>query len=77
MPGVCGLKVVERAKAYAAEHPNAPSLQVLDYAMQGNYNTHIAFECEGRSLGTTGSTGHHPLPACCITPLACTCRNPT
>lgn len=47
MPGVCGPKVVERAKAYAAEHPNAPSLQVLDYAMQGNYNTHIAFECEG------------------------------
>lgn len=47
MPGVCGLKVVERAKDYASAHPHTPSLEVLDYAMQGSLNTHIAFECEG------------------------------
>jgi hypothetical protein len=47
MPGVCGLNVVERAKAYAATHPHAPSLEVLDHAMQGSLNTHIAFEYEG------------------------------
>lgn len=44
MAGVCGLKVVERARQYASEHPHAPSLEVLDSAMRGFHNTHIGFE---------------------------------
>lgn len=76
MPGVCGLKVVERAKAYAAEHPHAPTLQVIDYAMQGNYNTHIAFEYDGPEPWDDWL--HPPSPfASLLHHAACTCLGMT
>jgi hypothetical protein len=44
-------EIVDRALALAKDHPNWPSLQVLDTAMEGHINTHPDFEVPPQADG--------------------------
>jgi len=46
MPGLPGNPIVRRALALAESHPEWSTLQVLEAAMDGHYNTHPDFEVE-------------------------------